>query len=157
VICRAELPELVCYTFGYGGRDPKELAAFVAEYEAVVIDVRLKPWTKQKGWSLPELKKRFGDQYHWVRALGNTNFRGGRIKLLDPKKGMARLMTYLEAGTPPLLLCGERSPNGCHRSAIAHMVARKTGARVVHLPALECQTIPKPQQLSLDLLKRRTP
>ena len=43
MICRAELPELICLTYGYGGRDPKDLAAFVAQYDAVVIDVRLNP------------------------------------------------------------------------------------------------------------------
>jgi uncharacterized protein (DUF488 family) len=148
--CRAELPELLCFTYGYGGRDPKELAAFVAEYDAEVIDCRLRPWTRQPGWSLSELKERFGEAYHWWRCLGNEHFKGGKPKLKDAKKGLALLVKLIET-TSPILLCGERNPWVCHRRLIAEKLQKKTGCRIVHLPVLP----PKPKkiaaQLSLDL------
>src|SRR5882762_4591587 len=123
------------YTFGYGGRQVQTLAALVALHEAILIDVRLKPWTKQPGWSLGELKMVFTDRYHWVQALGNTNFeKGGKVRLKDEKKGIGLLVQMVRAGESPILLCGERDPSGCHRSVIANLVAKLTGATVVHLP-----------------------
>ena len=149
--CRAELPEQVILTFGYAGRSVDDLAAIVAEYDAVILDCRLKPWTKQAGWSLPELKARFVDQYHWVRALGNTNFeKGGTIKLLDAKKGLRRVLDVLAEGAVPLLLCAERSPWQCHRRVIAESVAEKVGCRVLHLPLLPSRSAGRPAQLALD-------
>lgn len=151
--CKADLPEQVILTYGYAGRDPEELAALVAEYDAVILDCRLKPWTKQPGWSLPELKARFADQYHWVRALGNTNFeKGGRIKLLDAKKGLRRVLDVLADGAVPLLLCAERNPWICHRRTIAEMVAEQVGARIVHLPLLRLDRNEQvAEQLDFDL------
>ena len=155
MICRAELPELICYTFGYGGREVDTLAALVAEYDAVVIDVRLKPWTKQKGWSLSELKARFGEAYHWWRCLGNVNLKtGGKPKLYDAKKGLGLLVKLIET-TSPILLCGERNPWVCHRRMIAERLQKKVGCRIVHLPLLERSKTPVEQlTLRLDPLRR---
>jgi len=86
------------FTFGYGGRQVATLAAFVAEFHAVVIDVRLKPWTKQPGWSLSDLKAVFAEEYHWWgRSLGDLNFKGGTVKLADEKKGMKKLVALMRA------------------------------------------------------------
>lgn len=93
------------YGYGYGGRPVEQLAALVALHEAVVIDVRLKPWTKQPGWSLSELKAVFAGRYHWWRELGNTNYEeGGKVKLLDEKKGIAKLVKLIGAGESVVLL-----------------------------------------------------
>jgi len=150
VICRAELPELICYTFGYGGRKVDELAALVAQYDAVIIDVRLKPWTKQPGWSLSELKARFGEAYHWWRCLGNVNFAGGKPKLQDAKKGLGLLVQLIETSCP-ILLCGERNPWTCHRRMIAERLQKQTGCRIVHLPVLRPAGEKAPAQLTLPL------
>ena len=151
--CRAELPELVVLTYGYGGRKVDELAAFVAEYDAVIIDVRLQPFSGQPGWSLRELKARFGEQYHWWRSLGNTNFKGGKPKLQDARKGLGLLVKLMET-TSPLLLCGERNPWVCHRRLIAERLQKKTGCRIVHLPLLRMdRSEQQPKQLSLPLDK----
>jgi len=124
------------FTFGYGGRQVATLAAFVAEFHAVVIDVRLKPWTKQPGWSLSDLKAVFAEEYHWWgRSLGNLNFKGGTVKLADEKKGMKKLVALMRAGIAPILLCAEQSPDSCHRTMIAEKLAALTGdAQVIHLP-----------------------
>ena len=146
---------VVLYTFGYGGRSVEELASIVAEYDAVIVDVRLRPFSGQKGWSLPELKARFGEAYHWWRCLGNVNFAGGTPKLKDAKKGLALLAQLIET-TSPILLCGERNPWICHRRMIAERLHKKVGCRVVHLPVLERgkssarATKKAPQQLTLD-------
>ena len=142
------------YTFGYGGRQVETLAALVALHEAVVIDVRLKPWTKQPGWSLAELKTVFADRYHWVQALGNTNFeKGGKVRLKDEKNGIGVLVKMIRAGESPILLCGERDPSGCHRTVIANLVAKLTGATVVHLP-LPLADRPGPTEDQLPLWPR---
>jgi len=139
------------YTFGYGGRQVETLAALVALHQAVVIDVRLKPWTKQPGWSLSELKTVFADCYHWVQALGNTNFeKGGKVRLKDEQTGIEGLVKMIRAGESPILLCGERDPSGCHRTVIANLVAKLTDAQVIHLPLpLAGRTEPADEQLGL--------
>lgn len=122
------------YTFGYGGRGVEELAALVELHGATIVDVRRVPFTKQPGWSRPELSHRFHDHYVHVRALGNVNYeRGGAVKLQSAAKGLRLLVEMIRAGTPPLLLCGERNPAQCHRSTIAALVAKQTGCVIVHL------------------------
>jgi len=141
---------VVLYTFGYGGRSVEELASIVAECDAVIVDVRLKPFNGQKGWSLPDLKARFGEAYHWWRCLGNVNFAGGTPKLKDAKKGVALLAQLIET-TSPILLCGERNPWMCHRRMIAERLQKKVGCRVIHLPLLRLDRSAKiAEQLTLD-------
>jgi len=125
------------FTFGYGNRAIFELAPLVFELRPFcVIDVRLRPWTRQPGWSLPELKAQFAGEYHWWRSLGNVNFeKGGKVKLFDERKGMKKLVALMRQGISPILLCAEQSPDACHRTLIAEKLAALTGdAQVIHLP-----------------------
>ena len=113
--------DVVLYTFGYGGRSVEELASIVAEYDAVIVDVRLKPFSGQKGWSLPELKARFGEAYHWWRRLGNVNVKtGGKPKLCDAKKGLALLV---QQGVIPKADAIDR----LYEIALAHALVRTLG------------------------------
>jgi len=142
------------FTFGYGGRASWELTPLVFELRpCCVIDVRLRPWTKQPGWSLPELKAQFAGEYHWCRSLGNVNFvRGGPVKLFDQRKGMKKLVELMRSGVSPILLCAERDPTGCHRIAIAEKLAKLTGAPVIHLPLLTDSPVKRvDEQLALTL------
>ena len=73
------------YTVGYARlRDPERLADLAADLDAVVIDVRYKPYTSFKGWSRADLHARLGRGYRWVVAFGNEGYRGGPVRLHDP-------------------------------------------------------------------------
>ncbi len=126
----------VCYTFGYSGRSPHQLAALAEEYTAIVVDVRLKPLSRQVGWSRSALTRRFPGRYVWVPALGNLNYKGGPIRLQDVDVGLRQIVGMIEAGVTPILLCVESDPEQCHRSLVATLVSQRTDCEIVHLPLL---------------------
>ena len=72
----AEVP--TCYTWGYAGRDPEERATAVAHLNAIVVDVRLKPFSRQLGWSRAALMPLLTDRYVHAPRSGTSTTRAGR-------------------------------------------------------------------------------
>jgi uncharacterized protein (DUF488 family) len=126
----AEPPRI--YTLGYAGWTLEEVAAVVAETGALLVDVRLKPWSRKPGFSTGALRKRLGDAYLSVPAFGNLNYRGGPVRLRDPAAGLAVLRPLLQE-RPAVLMCGCAAPEACHRRDVAVLLQEALGATVVHL------------------------
>ncbi len=123
------------YTVGYARlREPERLAHLAAELDAVVVDVRFKPYTSFKGWSRADLHARLGSSYRWVEAFGNEGYRGGPVRLHDAARGLADVTPLLEVGNI-ILLCGCADPATCHRRLVADRLAEVTGCPVEHLLA----------------------
>jgi len=106
-------------TIGYGGVRPEN---FFAELEAlepdVVVDVRENPFNAFLGaYTKPQLEKRLGNKYVWVRELGNAS-RSTPPVLVDEAKGMERLRELAAAHPVVVLLCAERDEARCHRGYI---------------------------------------
>jgi len=123
------------YTFGYQQRKPEELQAEVGRLGAVVIDVRIKPYSRVVTWNKKRLQAMFGAAYRHIYALGNENYKAGAgapVKLVNEQGGLAQAREIL-AAQPLILLCYEADPATCHRTYIAERLAEMTGAAVVHL------------------------
>lgn len=58
---------------------------------------------------------------------------GKHIKTRPAQKELGELNKLVEAGKKICLLCYERKPEECHRSKIAELVAKETGAKIVDL------------------------
>jgi len=121
------------YTVGYARlREPERLAHLAAELDAVVVDVRFKPYTSFKGWSRADLHARLGSSYRWVEAFGNEGYRGGPVRLHDAARGLADVTPLLEVGNI-ILLCGRRprdlpSPAGGRPAGRGHRLPGGTPA-----------------------------
>jgi hypothetical protein len=121
------------YTAGYSRlRDPDRLLALAGDLDAIVIDVRLKPYTSFKGWSREALEALLGQRYRWVEAFGNEAYQEGGLRLHDPQAGLAQGAPIL-AECSVILLCGCADPAECHRTAVAVLLAEATGCPVSHL------------------------
>jgi uncharacterized protein (DUF488 family) len=136
------------YTAGYARlRDPDRLKALAETHNAIVIDVRLRPYTSFTGWSRQELSALLGQQYRWVEAFGNVNHRGGPIMLHDREGGLRQIAPLL-ATRSVILLCGCADHRTCHRRIVAEALARRTGRPIVHLLPVE-EEAATPHQLAL--------
>jgi uncharacterized protein (DUF488 family) len=105
----------------------------------MLADVRHSPHTTKPGFSKPDLQARFGARYVHLSAFGNVNYQEGPIELADPDRGVQAIRA-LER--PPVLMCGCRSPNSCHRSAVARLLTDRLGGQVEHLRAPSERTQP---------------
>jgi uncharacterized protein (DUF488 family) len=110
------------YTFGYTGKKPDALAAWVEQTKSVVVDIRFSPYSRNPAWGQANLKRLLGQQYYHCKALGNKHYRGGGpMELLDPAEGV-RLVQLL--ALPPVLMCMCPTFAECHRSLVADLLGR---------------------------------
>lgn len=98
------------FTIGYdGGLTTDQLAKILDDADAVLIDVRLTPFSRIKGWGSKQLVAAVGEhRYIQRRDLG-----GGTE---DKTEGIEYLKQYDGLNNPNcVLLCKEENPSECHR------------------------------------------
>jgi uncharacterized protein (DUF488 family) len=117
-------PRHTIYSVGYTGYPIAAFEAFVAAHGLRVVDVRLKPFSRNAVYSGTRLKQRFGDRYLHVPALGNLNYKGGPIALADESVGLD-VVRALAAEGPVALLCVCADAATCHRTTITRTLARE--------------------------------
>jgi len=131
---RSPVPEV--FTVGYEGRDLDELVGLLHHHGIrVLVDVRLNAISRRRGFSKSVLAETLADAgiaYVHERGLGNpkdnrADYRVGKTSAhrryarhlkVHGADAFARV-TDLVKSTPTALLCVEREPNCCHRTAIA--------------------------------------
>jgi uncharacterized protein (DUF488 family) len=120
------------YTFGYSGKQPDELLALAEQLDAIVVDIRFSPRSRVPQWSGGRLARLLGDRYCHLPALGNRNYKGGPIELVDLETGIAQVADLL-AHQPVILLCVCGDVQHCHRRLAAEAIAARYGAPLTHL------------------------
>jgi uncharacterized protein (DUF488 family) len=105
------------YTYGYLCGDRTRVDALIAA-GAILVDIRLVPRSRKPGFNASQLAARYGDAYEHCEALGNRNYKGGPIRLVDETRGIAFVLARL-MGQPVILMCGCRDAATCHRTYIA--------------------------------------
>jgi len=122
------------YSTGYlSGWTPDALAAAVAENGAVLCDIRFMPRSRVPGWNRAQLKRLIGAQYRHVKALGNQNYRGGEIALVDLPGGLQQVEALLDEFDSVVLMCACRDLQRCHRRLVADEVGRQLGVATAEL------------------------
>jgi uncharacterized protein (DUF488 family) len=138
------------FTIGYEGAD---LAAFLrrlkAEGISILVDVREIPQSRRRGFSkkqLSESLKKHGIEYVHKRELGApreirhelrdsgdyaTYFQQFNAYLNTQRAALDRLIE--ECVGAVVLMCFERDPQECHRSAVARELAKLADLKPVHL------------------------
>jgi hypothetical protein len=84
----------------------------------VVVDVRENPYRAYLGvYTKPQLEKRLGSRYTWIRELGNRT-RSMPPTLVDEERGLRALRELAETHRVLVLLCAEKDEAACHRGYI---------------------------------------
>lgn len=109
------------YLFGYRGRKPGELVALVNKRQAVVMDIRYSPNSRNPAWGKANLIRLLDS--HYVSAgnvLGNRNYRsGGPIDIVDLTAGLKLIREQLQRHNV-ILLCVCANTLICHRLQISN-------------------------------------
>jgi uncharacterized protein (DUF488 family) len=134
------------YTVGYEGRDVADLIALLRTHRVeTLVDVRLTPISRKAGFSKTALSSALADAgitYLHERRLGNPKenrpaYRAGEktaqrrylAHLLQNGGDAVARLSDIVTTSATALLCVEREPSICHRSAVADQL----GVSVVSL------------------------
>ena len=104
---------------GYGGKKPEDLFMELESMEPdVVVDIREKPYSAYLGgYTKPQLERRLGARYRWIRELGNRT-RSTPPTLVDEERGLQALRELAETHRVLVLLCAEKDEAACHRGYV---------------------------------------
>jgi uncharacterized protein (DUF488 family) len=128
------------YTFGYSGQQSDKLLALAEQLDAIpygirsVIgdDIRFSPRSRIPQWNGGRLAKLLGDRYHHLPALGNRNYKGGPVEIVDLEAGLAQVADLL-VHQPVILLCACTQVQRCHRRLVAEAISARYEVSVTHL------------------------
>lgn len=152
------------YTYGYQGSTAEQLQAYQEEHNALVVDIRYAPRSRDPRWNKLALLKVFGFSYRWMQALGNINYRGGPIQLAQPEHALEEMRIILR-NRSVILVCACWNVDTCHRKVAAEYLAQALNAPVEHLSArvqssqsenlLRCLSLTQPWASLVMLGKKR--
>lgn len=113
------VPPHVIYTIGYEGRSPLWLLSVLAEMDALVLDIRFSPHSRNPQWNKTFLLDIMDSRYRHLGEWGNRNYKGGPIDIVDYEAGKRRLLAALQEKSTIFILCVCKDYNRCHRRTIA--------------------------------------
>jgi hypothetical protein len=136
-------------TLGYQTTNITELAQLVKDHDALLADIRYRPYSAYPGWRQDSLKTLVGSEnYEHVHTLGNVNYRGGPIQLLRPEAGFKIVQAMLRERNV-ILLCGCYELATCHRLVVASYIAERiAGLEVEHLAGFKLRAYQERQKVS---------
>lgn len=124
------------YTTGYTGTHAAKgtdkraaMLAFLEKHNAVLVDIRINPWSRNPDWCKAELERFFWGRYWWVQNLGNCNHRGQLgegFHIKNMEVGCAQLgeITCRTGAKALVLFCACCSDECCHRSFVRDELSR---------------------------------
>lgn len=129
------------YTMGYlAGRAEKKLRDLITMH-IPLVDTRYNPVSKHYRWTKEHLETIQELSYHWIRALGNINYKAALtgkfteqdIKIKDIDAGINQLADILIEHGRACLLCACSDRNRCHRSIVAKEAEKRLGVKITHI------------------------
>jgi hypothetical protein len=146
-------PRVRIFSLGYQGRLVTDLQTFVKEHGLRLVDIRHRPFSRNALYNQKALAARVGEAYVHLPALGNVNYKGGPIALIDEAASLP-LRALLAEGSIALM-CACADANTCHRTVITDRLAAE-GYTIEHLP-LPVPTIVRPAPSRRDHDVRAVP
>jgi len=137
--------EVKIYPIGYSRLGARErIEELTRQNNVLLMDTRLKPYSWRVDFRQAELKAKYGNTYHWCgKHLGNINYQGGPIKLVDPNTGIQGLIGYIKAGYDLILLCQCVILDDCHVKEVCRLLVEK-------MPEVE---VVKFEQTKVEMIK----
>jgi len=136
--------------FGYAGKKLSALVRNVTDLDAVVVDVRFKPWAKDPDFQKTTLSRVLGERYvTGGHFLGNRNYKEGPIEIVDLRAGVQLLESIPNEHVVLLCFCWDF--NTCHRKVIANHLQTLGYAYyelTQYLSPVEKRVVPDSEQLS---------
>jgi len=125
------------YTMGYTGWTLKQIERAVMQCDAVLVDVRIRPYSRQVIYNQKNLVGLLGERYAHIPGFGNRNYKGGPIVLADFTGGAAKAAELMsETGKTLLLMCVCQGWRICHRSLVAEKLKElwsECDVEIIHL------------------------
>lgn len=116
---------------GYAGHCPERLLEITKQIDAVVFDIRLRPYSSDERWCGAALSVLLGERYVGLPQWGNPakldcqQAEDIGFPTIDWSGGLRRFKLYCGERKPvvAILLCGCRSITECHRAAVGKRLA----------------------------------
>ena len=137
------------FTIGYEGREIEDFISCLKAFNiSRLIDIREIPLSRKRGFSKSALKERVEAEnidYIHIKTLGSPSvlrrqlkedhdydrfFSAYRSYLSQNHNSLVEAYAYLQDG-PACLMCFERYPEKCHRSAVAQRIKEYDGNGLV--------------------------
>jgi uncharacterized protein (DUF488 family) len=131
------------YSFGYGSHKAVELAGWVRKHNAVLVDARYSPTSRDEQWRKTNLKELLADQYVHMQELGNKNFKGTEIQIADLTAGMLKVHALLQ-NRPVVIMCACWNRATCHRTLIIRQMVEEWHCEAKVLEPKEIKFPPPP-------------
>ncbi|KPL72275.1 hypothetical protein ADN00_15790 [Ornatilinea apprima] len=120
------------YDVGYQSiKNSGVLIQLAEKMGAVVYDIRFSPKSSDPQWAGINLEITLGGRYIHLKELGNKNYKGGPIELVDQSAGLEAVYSELQ-NRPVILMCGCWDREKCHRKTAARLFELRYG--VVSIP-----------------------
>jgi uncharacterized protein (DUF488 family) len=111
------------YTTGYTGLKIEKLIAKVEELDAFIIDIRIKPWSRNKTWGQSNFIRTFKEKYiAGGEFFGNLNYRAPieQAELKNYAGGLKMIEKLLNGEDKNIIfICMCKDREDCHRKIIA--------------------------------------
>lgn len=109
------------YCLGYTGRKLPQLGDAITRLQAVLVDIRYMPHSRNPVWEQQALLRSFGDRYLWLKELGNRTYRTGGIQIDNYPQGKLKLLKVLDSSSA-ILMCACDHAETCHRTVVANLL-----------------------------------
>lgn len=110
------------YTTGYTDKDIADLPNLLEKFDAVLIDIRFSPYSKNLVWTKDYLSLLLKRRYQHIPQLGNRAFKEGKIQIQNLELGI-RLITNLDYNA--VLLCACKNLRECHRLTVMNELLKR--------------------------------
>jgi uncharacterized protein (DUF488 family) len=121
------------YTLGYSGWKLDEFCAQIEAVNALLFDIRFSPNSRAPQWAQKNLRTKLQEKYVHVRDLGNRNYKGGPVDIVDYDAGKALVDSHLRTGNSVILLCVCADVTQCHRLQVATQLEADLKVTAIHL------------------------
>jgi uncharacterized protein (DUF488 family) len=133
------------YTLGYQGWRLDAIQGTLGALQAVLVDIRFAPHSRNPAFRKAHLQAQLGARYVHVQVLGNRNYQGGPIAIVDYPTGLRTIARLLDQWGAGILMCVCAEVTTCHRKGVAEQLSADLGVPLEHLQR------PAPPQLALEL------
>lgn len=122
-------PKHRVFSFGYHGWRLASVAPQLMALGVTVVDTRFKPYSRTPEWNKSKLEVALPGAYQWFGDdLGNRNYKGGPIDIINLASGLRRIEQLLEDGDV-VVMCMCPAEAECHRLQVLEPL-RGRGYRV---------------------------
>ena len=127
------------FTTGYTDKNVADLPDLLENLDAILIDIRFSPSSKEIIWTKDYLSLMLRRRYQHIPQLGNRADKEGKIQIQNLELGI-RLITNLDYNA--LLLCACKNLTECHRLVIINELLKR-GVEVKEIESWQINTSPQ--------------